>query len=142
MKFEVYPIKIKVKGITKRRLSNSTRALQKEREKLPLLSDWVAEQQPTPEERINNFDEGLIKYQKKLRISRAKGWREVRKILSCLSEEAKIIVLNYWNNSRIPKSPEYFLDLMHNKFADYLPINVIKKEEKIIKLIKDKYNDN
>lgn len=128
MKFEVYPIKVRVKGITKRRLSNSTRALQKEREKLPLLSDWVAEQQPTPEERINNFDKGLIEYQKKLRKYRAEKWREVRKILSCLSLEAKSTVLNYWNNSRIPKDPVYFLDLMSHKFADYLPINVIKKE--------------
>ena len=110
MKFTRFP-KYKPKGITPRRLNNATKALNKQREALPLLTDWVAQSQPTAEERIVNFDIATVNYWQRLRNNRAEDWRKVRAILR--NHPCKKAILSHWNNSNYPKEPCYLLGLIN-----------------------------
>ena len=107
MKFTRFP-KHKSKGITNRRLANSERRLKKERDKYPLLSDWIAESQPTAEERIKAIDAGTEEYFQRLRNFNAKSWRESRKIFYSLPPEVRRALRKAWNQSNYPKDGTYF----------------------------------
>lgn len=103
-----------IKGITPRRLSAAKRALLHEQNKLPLFAGMIAATQPTPEERIQKIDAGRVQDTIETRKRRADQWRKGRAQLRGLSAADQKGILHYWNNSMLPKDPEYFLDLIRN----------------------------
>lgn len=119
MRFTKFP-KHKSKGITKRRLANSERRLKKERDKFPLLSDWIAESQPTAEERIKAIDSGTEEYFQRLRDSHAQSWRESRKIFYSLPSETRQAVRRAWKESNYPGDGTYFKYFMDSYLKEGL----------------------
>lgn len=111
IKFKRYPHH-KPKGITSRKLKAQEKILKKEREKFPLLTDWIADQQPTAEEKILKQQQNAVNYFKKLRNHDAKTWIEARKKLRSLPKTEQLHLIEKWNNSGIPKSAEYFADFI------------------------------
>ncbi len=107
MRFQRFPHH-KARGITPRRLAASKRKLQKERDKFPLLKDWVAEQQPTPEERILTIDDATVDYFQNLRDDNAKSWRESRNIFYSLEPDLRKKIRKAWANSSYPGDGVYF----------------------------------
>jgi hypothetical protein len=73
------------RGITPRRLIAAKTALRRERERFPLFADQVAEEQPTPDERIAHFDERLLNGDQGQRDLAAKHWRWARRQLADVS---------------------------------------------------------
>lgn len=122
MKFEkcAFP-KLRQKSITPCRVANAKRYLKKEQDKFPLLADWIAESQPTPEERINDYDLSALKKFQYLRACTAKSWQKARRIIYLLDNKERKAILTKWNQSAIPKSSEYMLDfLRRHGFQDQL----------------------
>lgn len=112
MKFKKVP-RTEPRPITKRRLKCAEKALQKERDKFPLLVDWVAEQQPTPIERLKGFQQGEISWEQSNRKYIADRWRRSRKYLYQLPAEERKKLIQEWNEHPcLPKTHEYFGDFL------------------------------
>ena len=112
------------RGVTPRRLSAATRALRKERERMPLFANQVAAEQLSPEERIQHFDRQLLNQNQGHRDLAAKHWRWGRTQLSFLSVEIRVAILAAWNVSSIPSEAHYFADFIRRQLRDRdIPIN-------------------
>lgn len=101
--------------ITNRRLKLAEKALQRERDKFPLLADWVAEQQPTPLGRLEHFQDAAVVREKMWRQHTADTWRRARRWLFILSECDRRKLIAEWNNSFCPKTSEYFADFISHR---------------------------
>jgi len=98
--------------ITTRRLSAAKRALQKERDNYPLFAEQVADEQPTPEERIRSHDEQNADHWQTIRDHRARVWRDARAVVDALPSDQRTALLDAWNRSTIPASAAYFADFV------------------------------
>jgi hypothetical protein len=98
--------------ITKRRIGCAKRAIQKQKNRIPLFADQV--NWPTPIQRITAFDEATFKAFTNFRKLALKNWLEGRRMLRDMDTNKKKRFLEYWNNSSMPGKAEYFLDAIHN----------------------------
>lgn len=121
--------------ITTRRLAAAERFLQKERDKFPLLTDWIAAQQPTAIERIENHNLLRMNHQQKIRDSTANTWREARKELYSLPKDVRQQILEKWNNSRIPADAWYFADFLTREAEKICPGLIKSRPEKYQELL-------
>jgi hypothetical protein len=112
MRFNKLIFKRTRKEATPKKLKSAERRLKKEREKYPLLVDWITEQQPTAQEKVDAHLEGYQRWCQSFRSSTARGWKKGRQILRSLPAEDKARFLEYWNNSRIPGDACYFNDAL------------------------------
>lgn len=93
--------------INNRRLAASKRRLKLERDAAPLISDQIAELQPTPEQRVKDMDKSAQERFKHF-DEQAKATREKAiKGISELSPEDQQRFMAYWNNSPVPSDPAY-----------------------------------
>ncbi|MBN1625005.1 MAG: hypothetical protein JW944_00660 [Deltaproteobacteria bacterium] len=98
-----------------RRLAAARRALKRERDKLPLFADQIAQKQPTPEERIAFYDQAILKMIQHMRQFDAYQWRKGRKMLKDLPVKEQKIFLHYWNNIwKGPRKGNYLCDLIRH----------------------------
>lgn len=95
---------------TKRKLAAQSRILKKQREAMPLLSEWVAESQVSPEEKAAKNEAARIWKMIHLRDTTAKCWREARRILR--EHPDRLELAAKWNSSRSPADPSYLLDMI------------------------------
>jgi hypothetical protein len=112
MRFTSLVFKKTRQAATPRKLKSAERRLLKEREKYPLLVDWIAEQQPTAQEKVNAHLDGWQRWCQSTRNSTARQWREGRQLLRSLPAEDRDRFLDYWNNSGIPGDSCYFADAL------------------------------
>lgn len=98
--------------ITARRLAAARRALKKEREDRPLFAEQIAEEQPTPEERIRAHEDENARHWQSIRDHRAVVWRRARAIVYSLLPEQRDALLQAWNRSTIPADAAYFADFV------------------------------
>jgi len=102
-----------IRGITPRRLAAARRALLNEQNKLPLFASMIAQGQPTPEERIQKVDIGIVEMTREDRKRRAEKWRKARNLLRNLPDQDRAGILEWWNRPVYPLCPEFLLDLIH-----------------------------
>ena len=106
------------RGVTPRRLGAAKRALTNERQKRPLFADQIEEEQESPEERINRFDDAMVDHEQGHRDLAAKHWRQGRRMLSEISEEIRSDLIERWNASSVPPTAAYFADFVRCKLRD------------------------
>ncbi|BDA76069.1 hypothetical protein CAL7716_102350 (plasmid) [Calothrix sp. PCC 7716] len=99
-----------------------------------MLSDWIAEQQPTPEGRLVKFQDSEIIAEKRNREYAASMWRHSRKILYSLSFQERQKLVAEWNKSHLPKTYEYF--------ADFLANNIPSVKETALKELEESTNNH
>lgn len=115
IRFQRFPVRAVQRSITPRRLSASKRALQRQRNKLPLFSDQVASQQPTPLARLERIDLAGKAYWIRLRKDECQRWVQVRRAVreaSCTDFRQSF--LKQWNRASHPGSAVYALDFLHS----------------------------
>lgn len=105
------------RGVTPRRLAAAERALQLERERLPLFADQVAAEQPTAEDRIHRIDAEHLGQLQSHRDLAAKHWRWGRAQLASHPECAPDIAA-LWEKSSIPPTAAYFADFVRRKLRE------------------------
>jgi hypothetical protein len=115
MKFARHLRKKAPRPITNRRLRAAERRLEKDRTKFPLLSNWIAECQPTAIERLEKFQIAELERVCRKRQLTAKKWRESRALLRTLPYLQRQEIIKEWNNSGFPKTVEYFGDFLTSK---------------------------
>ena len=111
-RFNIRPTKI---ARTVRRVKNAERAIQKEREEVPLFPELVRFK--NADERLNHLDEVQIAYWQKIRDCDARMWRKFRRRLYGLPETDCQKFLDYWNaHVMIPGEACYASDTLTNFF--------------------------
>lgn len=111
MRFQRLP-RIAARPVTGRRIAAAKRALQQERDKFPLLTDWVSDQQPTAEARIDLYQDADLARQQVRRNDDAARWKRARTLLRLLPRETQRELLDQWNVSPSPGTSEYFADMV------------------------------
>lgn len=100
------------KEATASKLRAAENRLKKERESLPLLQDWIIQQQPTATEKVDRQLSDYQQWCQSMRDHAAATWRKGRATLRSMPPADKKRFLDFWNNSGIPASHEYFNDAL------------------------------
>lgn len=98
--------------VTPRRVQAAARALKREQEDCPLFADDIAEDQPTPEERVRVMDAQQVAYWQRIRDYNAQTWRAARRILFSLPAEERDRLLAAWQAAPYPGGASYFADFL------------------------------
>ncbi len=98
--------------VSPRRIRRAELALKRERERLPLFTEQVAGDQPTPQARVERMDEAASAYSQRLRDFNAAQWKQARQALRELPEDAMRYVLAMWSVSGCPGTAAYLLDFL------------------------------
>lgn len=86
----------------------------RQRERLPLLAPLIADAQPSVDVVIDERCARFAGTEQAWRANRAADWRRARARLASLPDNARPLVLAYWNRHRwFPGDPVYLLDLLH-----------------------------
>jgi len=86
------------------------RRLAIERTNAGLFAHHCAAEQPTPAQRIEQFDRGEIEREREWRQFHADMWRHGRRMLRQLPESLQRQVIATWNAAECPAEPAYFAD--------------------------------
>lgn len=84
-----------------------------EREALPLLSDLVAEMQPSEDEEMAKRALFWAQREQVDRHYRAGKWREARQRLARYSGNERAVLRAAWDDAPYPADPVYLLDMLH-----------------------------
>ena len=101
--------------LTERRLQAAKRALARVRDICPLFADDIAEEQPTPEERVRKIDTAQAAYWQRIRDYNARTWRAARRILNSLAAEERDRLRAEWQSASYPGSASYFADFLYQR---------------------------
>lgn len=101
--------------VTPRRLQAAARALQREQEDAPLFADAIAQEQPTPEERVRAIDAAQVAHWQRIRDFNAQTWRAARRILFSLPVEKRDQLLAAWQSAPCPAPASYFADFLYQR---------------------------
>ena len=85
---------------------------QRQRDKLPLLADLIADEQPSIDAVIEGRQERWPRLQRQTRDQRAAKWREARRELAAYSLITRHAIRRLWNNAPYPADPTYLADFL------------------------------
>jgi hypothetical protein len=112
MRFRRWPRVLAYEDTPRKRaaLARSQRA---QCEKLPLLRDLIAEQQPSAEAEMTRRAAWWPKAQQGSRDRRAADWRRARRRLAGYGANLRRVLIALWRDCPYPADPAYLLDLLH-----------------------------
>ena len=87
----------------------------REREHHALFADEVAADQESPEQRIDRFDQRLLRQDQGHRDLAARHWRWGRRQLVAVQAETRDQILQAWDRSSIPADAHYFADFVRTR---------------------------
>jgi len=85
---------------------------QRQRDKLPLLADLIAAEQPSIDEVIEKRQDAWPKWQQDTRNHRAASWREARRGLEAYPLITRHAICRLWNAAPYPGDPCYLGDFL------------------------------
>jgi hypothetical protein len=85
---------------------------QRQRDRLPLLADLIAAEQPSIEAVIKERHRAWPKWQHEKRDERASKWREARRQLAAYSLITRHAIRRLWNDAPYPGNPSYLDDFL------------------------------
>jgi len=83
-----------------------------QRDRLPLLSDLIAAEQPSIEAVVEERHQSWPKWQQEKRDYRAAKWREARRVLQAYSLINRHAIRRLWNDAPYPADPNYLSDFL------------------------------
>lgn len=98
---------------TPRKRAALARTQRDQREKLPLLRDLIAEQQPSADADMARRAAWWPRIQQKGRDRRAEDWRRARRQLAGYGDNLRRVIVQLWRDCPYPADPTYLLDLLH-----------------------------
>ncbi len=115
MRFKRFPFHPTPIVRTVRRVKNAERAVQKDKDDIPLFPEMARFQ--NADERLDHLDKVNISYWQKIRDSDAHMWRKFRRRLYSLSCNERLRFLEYWNTHfMIPGEACYASDTLTQFF--------------------------
>nr|WP_191856495.1 hypothetical protein [Agrobacterium tumefaciens] len=99
---------------TSRKRAALARKQRLEREKLPLFSAQIAEQQKDADTVMGERAAKWAVWQQDHRDKKAALWRKARARLFAYGDNVRPRLRDLWNSSPYPKNPEYLLDFLHS----------------------------
>jgi hypothetical protein len=99
--------------VTNRKRAAARRLQQRQRDFLPLLAEFVAEQQPCIDQLMDDRVKAWGVSELNTRDWHAQRWREARRMLDAHDPETRRALLAYWNSHRwLPGDASYLLDML------------------------------
>jgi hypothetical protein len=114
--------------LTERRLHAAERALARERDDCPLFADGIAEEQPTPEQRVRTIDAEQVAHWQRIRDHAARTWRAARRILGSLPAEERDRLLLEWRAAPYPPGAASFADFLWQRTGRSVALERIEAE--------------
>jgi hypothetical protein len=84
----------------------------RQRDRLPLLADLIAAEQPSIEAVIEERHQAWPKWQQEKRDDRAARWREARRQLATYALITRHAIRRLWNDAPYPGDPSYLGDFL------------------------------
>lgn len=84
-----------------------------ERERLPLLAEMIAEQQPDADTVMAERAVKWTLWEQETRDRRAANWRRARAQLFAYGDNIRRTLTRLWNSAPYPATPEYLLDMLY-----------------------------
>lgn len=101
--------------LSRRRRAAILNSQKRQRDRLPLFAEIVAEAQKSVEETAVEQNLAEASWVEECRDRRARWWHQARAELFSLSDNERALVLAYWNAHHwLPGTPEYLADLVHS----------------------------
>lgn len=115
MRFKRFPFHPSPIARTKRRIMNAEKAIQRERDDIPLLLELVRFK--TADERLDHIDAVQLRYWQAIRYSDSRMWLKFRRRLRSLPDGMQRAFLDYWNtHTMIPGEACYACDTLTQFF--------------------------
>lgn len=99
---------------TRRKRLALARKQRLERERLPLFSEMIAEQQPDADTVMADRAEKWVLWEQENRNRRAANWRRARARLFSYGDNVRQVLRDLWSKAPYPGTPEYLLDMLHS----------------------------
>lgn len=112
MRFKRWP-RVSAYEDTARKRAAFHRSQRQQRERLPLLADLIAEQQPSVEAEMARRAVWWPEQQQEDRDRRARAWRRARARLAAYGGNLRPILRQLWRECPYPADPACLLDLLH-----------------------------
>ncbi len=112
-----------MREITPRRISSVKRKFKREQERLPLFAEIIAEEQPSPEQHLIEFEQRYSLAEQERRNSTAKSWRRARKIIKAMPDAVKADFYARHHKSSAPKTAWYVLAMLHTFYRPYYDLH-------------------
>jgi len=111
MRFKRWP-RVEAYQETSRTRAAVALSQRRQRERLPLLADLIAAEQPSIEAVIEERHQSWPKWQQETRDYRAARWREARRELQAYSLITRHAIRRLWNDAPYPADPNYLSDFL------------------------------
>ena len=112
MRFRRWP-RVSAYEDTPRKRAALARTQREQRERLPLLRDLIADQQPSSDAEMARRAEWRPRIQQEGRDHRAADWRRARARLASYGDKLRSLIPHLWRDCPYPADPAYLLDLLH-----------------------------
>jgi hypothetical protein len=112
MRFRRWP-RVTAYEDTPRKRAALVRTQHEQRERLPLLRDLIADQQPSADAEMARRTEWWPRIQQESRDHRAADWRRARTRLASYGDNLRSVIRHLWRDCPYPADPVYLLDLLH-----------------------------
>ena len=110
---------------TPRKRSALRRKQRIEREALPLLSELIAEAQPSEDEIMAMRADWWSRWEQDRRDHQAAKWREARRRLAEYSDNERAALRDAWDDAPYPADPVYLLDMLHSYDLGYFDLDTL-----------------
>jgi hypothetical protein len=111
MRFKRWP-RVVAYQETPRKRAGIVVSQRRQRDKLPLLADLIAAEQPTIDAVIAGRQQSWPRWQQQTRDQRAAKWREARRELATYSIITRHAIRRLWNSAPYPADPSYLADFL------------------------------
>jgi hypothetical protein len=111
MRFKRWP-RVETYNETPRKRAAIVVSQRRQRDKLPLLADLIAAEQPTIDAVIEGRQQSWPRWQQQTRDQRAAKWREARRELASYPLISRHAIRRLWNKAPYPADPNYLADFL------------------------------
>ena len=111
MRFKRWP-RVEAYQETSRTRAAVALSQRRQRDRLPLLADLIATEQPSIEAVIEERHQAWPKWQQEKRDDRAARWREARRQLATYALITRHAIRRLWNDAPYPGDPSYLGDFL------------------------------
>lgn len=100
--------------VNEKRIANAEKYFKRQRDKMPLLAEQIAEEQPEPVQYLLDWDNSFACGWREFRSLAARQWREARRQLAALDATTRRMIEVRWKTSLCPGDPAYLLGMIRH----------------------------
>ncbi len=108
---------------TSRKRAALRRKQRREREALPLFAAQIAQEQPSEDQVMKERAQAWSEQEIRDRNARAKKWRDARRQIASLPDDARRAIRRVWDCAPYPADPDRLLSVLHSYSLGRIDLN-------------------